>query len=128
MKLEPGDGSIQFAENGTITTVVKCNPVLIKLIKTCVALSYSVNEDYSTVVSAFVHELIKNCENINLPLSLPKNNKTQKIIAEELNQYLKELCEKNDIHYSEIIDAPKRLRKSKASMLEAASMAGTSSK
>lgn len=118
-KLDTGEAKVSLVKDGVITESTVVHPVLIKLIKTCVAASYNPNEDYSIVVSEFVTMLLNNVGNLNLPLQLPENNKTQKIVSTELNNYLKDLCNENDIPYHVIIES-KATKKKKHPLLEAA--------
>lgn len=118
-KLDAGEAKVSLVKDGVISESTVVHPVLIKLIKTCVAASYNPNEDYSIVVSEFVTTLLNSVGNLNLPLQLPENNKTQKIVALELNNYLKDLCNENDIPYHVVIES-KPKRKKKNPLLEAA--------
>lgn len=118
-KLDAGEAKVSLVKDGVIAESTVVHPVLIKLIKTCVAASYNPNEDYSIVVSEFVKLLLDNVGNLNLPLQLPENNKTQKIVSLELNNYLKDLCNENDIPYHVIIDS-KPAKKKKHPLIEAA--------
>ena len=118
-KLDAGEAKVSLVKDGVISESVVVHPVLIKLIKTCVASSYNPNEDYSLVVSEFVNTLLTNVGNLNLPLQLPENNKTQKIVALELNNYLKDLCNENDIPYHVIIES-KQVKKKRHPLIEAA--------
>lgn len=118
-KLDAGEAKVSLVKDGVISESTAVHPVLIKLIKTCVATSYNPNEDYSIVVSEFVTMLLNSVGNLNLPLQLPENNKTQKIVALELNNYLKDLCNENDIPYHVVIES-KTVKKKKHPLLEAA--------
>lgn len=107
-QLEAGEGSIMFIDGSQVEATVKCNPILIKIIKTCTVCSYNVNEDYATVVAEFVKQLLDGLHStLNLPLTLPSNNTTQKLIAEELNEFIKNICDENDIKYLEVVDEKK---------------------
>ena len=108
-----------MVKDGVIAESTVVHPVLIKLIKTCVASSYNPNEDYSVVISEFVISLLNSIGNLNLPLQLPENNKTQKIVSLELNNYLKDLCDENDIPYHVVIES-KPAKKKKHPLIEAA--------
>lgn len=121
-KLDAGTAKVSLVEAGVVDKSIEVNPTIIKLIKTCVACSYSPNEDYSIVVTAFIHSLIGMLENINLPISLPADNKTQKIIGKELNDFLQSICDKEGIKYFEVLDTPKKKR-GKSKLLEAADKA-----
>lgn len=118
-KLDAGEAKVSLVKDGVIAESTVVHPVLIKLIKTCVAASYNPNEDYSIVVSEFVKLLLDNVGNLNLPLQLPENNKTQKIVSLELNNYLKDLCNENDIPYHVVIDS-KPVKKKKHPLIKAA--------
>lgn len=110
--------------DGEITEkTLNVHPTLIKLLKTCVASSYNVCKDYSTVVSAFVKQLLDNLPTIILPLDLPAGNKLQKIIGSELNEFLKEICDTENIDYQEIVEKPKKTKK-KDALMDAAEAAG----
>lgn len=124
-KLDDGEARVSLVEAGVISKNIEVHPTLIKLIKTCVACSYSPSEDYSIVVTAFIHALLRTIENINLPLSLPADNKTQKIVGDELNDFLKSICDKEGIKYYEMLDAPKKKKRvtRKSKLLEAADKA-----
>lgn len=99
----------------------KVHPTIIKFIKSCIASSYNPCEDFSIVVSACVKEILDHIQNITLPLELPKKNKTQKLIAEGLNDYFKKLCDETNTSYSTVIDVPKKGKKSVNQLLEQAS-------
>lgn len=118
-KLDAGEAKVSLVKDGVISESTVVHPILIKLIKTCVAASYNPNEDYSIVVSEFVTALLNSVGNLNLPLQLPENNKTQKIVALELNNYLKDLCNENSIPYHVVIES-KPTKKKKHPLLEAA--------
>ena len=118
-KLDTGEAKVSLVKDGVIAESTVVHPVLIKLIKTCVASSYNPNEDYSVVVSEFVTSLLNSIGNLNLPLQLPENNKTQKIVSLELNNYLKDLCDENDIPYHVVIES-KPAKKKKHPLIEAA--------
>ncbi len=93
------------------TRKVYVNPVLIKFIKTCVVCSYNSNSDFSDVLTFFVHEVTGHCDDLVLPIDYHSANKTQKIVAKELNEFLKELCDENGIKYGEVVQV-KRAKKS----------------
>lgn len=97
-KLEPTEPVIKIMNNGVVEDI-KVDAVIIKLIKVGIIASYSPNEDYSKVVTEFVKTILQSPSNINLPLDLPTDNKVQKIIADELNEYIKELLDSNNIKY-----------------------------
>lgn len=118
-KLDTGEAKVSLVKDGVIAESTVVHPVLIKLIKTCVASSYNPNEDYSVVISEFVISLLNSIGNLNLPLQLPENNKTQKIVSLELNNYLKDLCDENDIPYHVVIES-KPAKKKKHPLIEAA--------
>lgn len=118
-KLDAGEAKVSLVKDGVIAESTVVHPVLIKLIKTCVAVSYNPNEDYSVVISEFVISLLNSIGNLNLPLQLPENNKTQKIVSLELNNYLKDLCDENDIPYHVVIES-KPAKKKKHPLIEAA--------
>lgn len=110
--LEPGDGTVVLVkENGEEPENVKVNPVTVKLIKVATAASFSQNEDYCYVLSEMVRQVLNNVKNITLPLSLPKNNKTQEVLSEELNDVVKELFDKYNVPYSVILDSTKGVNK-----------------
>lgn len=118
-KLDTGEAKVSLVKDGVIAESTVVHPVLIKLIKTCIASSYNPNEDYSVVISEFVISLLNSIGNLNLPLQLPENNKTQKIVSLELNNYLKDLCDENDIPYHVVIES-KPAKKKKHPLIEAA--------
>lgn len=97
-KLEPTEPIIKIMNNGVVEDI-KVDAIIIKLIKVGIIASYSPNEDYSKVVTEFVKTILQSPSNINLPLDLPTDNKVQKIIADELNEYIKELLDSNNIKY-----------------------------
>lgn len=131
-QLDEGEGKIVKVvneESAPVTIVV--NVDLIKLIKVCAAASYSPVEDYSIVLTEFVKELLGTADSLNLPIHLPTSNKTQKIIGDELNTYLKELCDENHIPYHEEVSVkakvvskrPKSKKSGMDKLLESASIA-----
>lgn len=114
MALRDEDSYVQFVDDeGTIIDTVPAHPKIVTLIKVCIAASVNSNEDYSKVVSAFVREILSKPDNISIPVTLPEENKYQKILGESLNAYLAELCEEHSIKSSEVIDAPKKSKKTK---------------
>jgi hypothetical protein len=123
-KLEPGNATINIVADGAVTKTINVHPELVKLIKVCLASSYSANEDFSIVVSEFVKSLIDMAEHINLPIGLPSNNKMQKIIGAELNEFLKKICDDNGIQYQDVIDIPKKRKKS-SPLIDAAKKVAT---
>lgn len=121
-KLDPGVARISLVEDGVISKNIEVSPTIIKLIKTCVACSYNANEDFSIVVTAFIHAVIETAEYPNLPLTLPCNNKTQKLVAAELNEFIKEIYDEEGIKYYEVVET-KRSKKKGNPLLEAAEKA-----
>jgi len=61
---------------------------------------------------------------------LPKNNKLQKLLSEELNEYLLEFLQKRNIPYFEIVDNVKAtvVKSKKNKLLEAANAADVKGK
>lgn len=110
--LEPGDGTVVLLrENNEEPENVKVSPIVVKLLKVATAASFSQNEDYCYVLSELVKQILENVKNITLPLSLPKNNKTQEVLSAELNDVVKELFDKYDVPYSAILDTTKGVNK-----------------
>lgn len=103
LALKDSEASVILTGEDGGTYQVKTHPVIIKFIKTCLACSYNINEDFSRVLSDFAKEVIEHCDNLSLPISYYPANKTQKVLVNELNDYLKELCDENGITYSEVI-------------------------
>lgn len=121
MQLDSSDGLIRELI-GDEHRDRKVHGDIIKLAKVCVIGSYSKNEDYTKVVSEFAINILRMADNINVPIPLPKNNKLQKLLAEELNDYLIEFLDKRNIPYYEIIDNDKSKspKKKNNKLLEAA--------
>lgn len=109
--LEPGDGVVALMNDAGDVENVKVNPIVIKLIKVATAASFSQNEDYCFVLSEMVKQILGNVKNIVLPLSLPRNNKTQEVLSDELNLAVKELFDKHSVKYSEVLDSKKGMGK-----------------
>lgn len=101
MQLQDGDGVIKTL---TDTVVVdKVHPAIIKLAKACVVGSYTPCEGLTNVLSDFVRQLLDNARHLCLPLPLVANTDVEKVIGQELNDYLRKLCDANDIPYGEVI-------------------------
>lgn len=114
MALRDEESYVQFIDaKGTVIDTVPAHPKIVTLVKVCIAASVNSNEDYSKVVSAFVKEILSKPDNISIPVTLPEENKYQKILGESLNAYLAELCEEHNIKSSEVIDVPKKSKKTK---------------
>lgn len=100
--LEPGEGqiiSVKTVDGKQVTKAVNVDPCIVKLIKVAVVASYSQNDDYSLVISEFARQLLETCENINLPLHLPRNNKAQQVLSDELNEFVEDYLTKNNIKF-----------------------------
>lgn len=96
---------------------------LIKLIKICIASSVNVDESYSEVITEFAKEIMRNPNNLCLPIKLPESNKLHQIVGEELNKLLKQICDENSISYTEeIVVKAKKAKTSK--LVDAAKLAG----
>lgn len=125
--LKNGVATISKVEDGVIVDTTEVHPMLIKVIKVCAAASYSPNEDFSIVLTEFVKELNRTCKALCLPIDLPRSTATMKIVGLELNTWLKDLCDENDIRYTELVEAEAKpkLKKTKAHpMVEAAKKSG----
>lgn len=124
MQLESSNGVIREL-NGDTHVDKRVHGDIIKLAKVCVIGSYSQNEDYTEVVSEFARNILIMADNINVPISLPKNNKLQKLLSEELNEYLLEFLQKRNIPYFEVIEdkTKKKSKVKKNKLLEAAEAA-----
>jgi len=129
MQLEGSKGIIRELVNG-IPRDKYVHPDIIKLAKVCIVGSYSQNEDYTEVVSEFAKNILMMADNINVPIPLPKNNKLQKLLSEELNEYLLEFLQKRNIPYFEIVDNVKAtvVKSKKNKLLEAANAADVKGK
>lgn len=129
MQLEGSKGIIRELVNG-IPKDKHVHPDIIKLAKVCIVGSYSQNEDYTEVVSEFAKNILIMADNINVPIPLPKNNKLQKLLSEELNEYLLEFLQKRNIPYFEIVDNVKAtvIKSKKNKLLEAANAADVKGK
>ena len=126
MEMEKEDAYIVRVDENGESTNIPVHEVLVKLVKVCIATSISIDESFSEVVSTFAKHIVENAENLILPITLPKGNKLQEIVGEELNKYLRELCDENKIHYSECVETPKKKspKQSKSKLLQAAKLAG----
>ena len=129
MQLEGSKGIIRESVNG-IPRDKYVHPDIIKLAKVCIIGSYSQNEDYTEVVSEFAKNILIMADNINVPIPLPKNNKLQKLLSEELNEYLLEFLQKRNIPYFETVDNVKAtvVKSKKNKLLEAANAADVKGK
>ena len=129
MQLEGSNGIIRELVNG-IPKDKHVHPDIIKLAKVCIVGSYSQNEDYTEVISEFAKNILIMADNINIPIPLPKNNKLQKLLSEELNEYLLDFLQKRDIPYFEIVDNVKTtvIKSKKNKLLEAANAADVKGK
>lgn len=129
MQLEGSNGIIRELVNG-IPKDKHVHPDIIKLAKVCIVGSYSQNEDYTEVVSEFAKNILIMADNINIPILLPKNNKLQKLLSEELNEYLLDFLQKRNIPYFEMVDSVKTtvIKSKKNKLLEAANAADVEGK
>lgn len=108
LNLEGNDGKVVKVE-GSLTSTTDIHPKIIKFIKTCVACSMTQCDDYNKVVGFMAKELLEMINHISLPIPLPADNKIQKIIGEELNDYLKKICDETETKWSEmIVQSPKK--------------------
>lgn len=111
LQLQSGDGQVITIEDEQyITTIV--HPTIIAFIKSCIACSMTQCDDYNRVVSAMAEGLLKTIKHINLPIPLPADNKIQKIVGKELNEYLLKICEDTGTKWYEVITQPKTKAKS----------------
>lgn len=99
MNLNDGPAEIRILSDGRVISE-KTHPAIIKYIKSCIVCSYSPSSDFTEIVSAFATTLIEDASNLTIPLNVFCKNNIQKIILKELNDYLKELCDKNWISYT----------------------------
>ncbi len=74
---------------------------MIAFIKCCVAGSYTTEMKVSEAVSKFVLNLIPRVDALCLPISVDVNDVIGKEVVKELNDYLREICESNNIRYTE---------------------------
>ena len=123
LQFDSADGKVVLLNEGKDVTV-PVHPTIIKFIKTCIACSMTQNEDYNKVVAAMARELLKTIEHINLPIPLPADNKVQKLIAAELNEYLQKICDDTGTKWSEVVTTgrPKKVS-GKQMLLDAAGRA-----
>lgn len=98
MVLNDGPASVAVIVDGK-THTKPTHPVIIKLIKSCVACSYCPSEDMCTGVSNFVKALMDEANQLVLPLDVYTNGAIQDIVVKELQDYLKELCDRHGIPY-----------------------------
>lgn len=111
LQVNGDEGHVYIIENQKMSNDIKVSTVLIRLIKACAASSYTTNEEYTEVVSAFIQELLKSPDNISIPLSLPTDTKLKKLVADELNEFLKELLVKYNIGFHVVVEIPGGKRK-----------------
>ena len=88
---------------GEELNVEKVHPAIVKLAKACIAGSYSPSEDFTKAVSNFAKQLLTDAAHLCLPLDAYAENDAQMIIINELNEYLKDLCTRNDIPFGEVV-------------------------
>lgn len=117
LQLEPGTGVIQRIVDNELMDF-EVHPKIIKFIKSSIACSYNPNMDFNTVVTACAKAVINNVEKLCLPLDLPAKNKTQKLIAAELNEYLKQLCDETGTKYTEEVDGSKKKKRKVSDILD----------
>lgn len=119
--MDDGDPKIIVEENGMTYVYDKTSANIIKLIKVCIAHSFSVNEEYSEVVSEFVKAVIKTAGEPIIPVELPKRTELQKIVGEQLNEFLQQLYDEDGIKYTTVFGTKADTKFNK--MLSAASQA-----
>lgn len=106
LQLNGDEGHVYMVTNQKVLEDIKVSPVIIRLVKACAASSYSTNEEYTEVVSTFIKELLRSPDNISIPLQLPMDTKMQKLVSEELNEFLKELLIQHNIKFHCVVEIP----------------------
>lgn len=121
LKLDDNDDAAIVEVYGDMGVPHEFHPTVIKFIKSCIASSFNPNPDFSYTVSAFVTTFLGGLENsLTLPIEVQTENKTQKMILEELNKYFKKICDETNTAYSEAVTVPKRRKKTVDEVLASA--------
>lgn len=109
-QLEPGPAKIILCKDDMPITY-EVSPALVKLIKVFAVGSYSQNVDYSICITKVVETILSNPDKVILPMPLPKDNKVQQVLSDELNEYLLSYFEENSIPYSKLLNDEKGVNK-----------------
>lgn len=111
------DGPAEVRTLADEVTVHNTHPAIVKLIKACVAGSYTPSYPYTQAVSDFAYQLMYSCDRLCLPITRMGNSsvgievssidgRIADAVYADLNTYLKELCDKNGIKYTDTIEVP----------------------
>lgn len=98
MKLTDGEATVKRLVNDEFVSV-RTTPSIIKLIKACTVASYSKSHDFCFAVSEFLKTLLDQLPTVVFPLGVYVQNDVQKVIADELEEYLKVLLERDKVEY-----------------------------
>lgn len=120
LKIDRGDAVIKLSgDAGDIT--VQTHESLIRFLKACIACSYNPNEHFSQTVAEFAKKVLSTANDLILPIEISTDgSKVSKIVLQELNEHIKEICDKNNIPYKSVVDAPKSKRSKVSKLLEQA--------
>lgn len=105
LKLSDGEATVRRLTGDEMSTV-KTTPSIIKLIKACTVASYSKSEDFCFAVTGFVKTLLDQLPNVTIPMGVFVQNDVQKVIVDELEEYLKTLLERDGVEY--LSEEPKK--------------------
>lgn len=97
--IEDGDAKVVITEDGK-TIECKTDKHIVAFIKSCVAGSYTTEIHVSEAVTNFVRSLIYQVNHLCLPIDVNVTDKIGKVVVQELNYYLKELCDTYNIKYT----------------------------
>lgn len=101
--------------------VVSTHESLIRFLKACIACSYNPNKDFSFILAEFSKKVLSSVNDLMLPIEISTTgSKVKKIVLQELNDHLKEICDDNGIPYKSVLDVPKSRGKRVQKLLEQA--------
>lgn len=101
-------------------TILNTHEKIVAFVKACVLSSYTVSESFRNAVTEFVKELMPCVDRLCLPIQVSTTNATERVIVDELNGYLKSLCDEIGYKYTDLITARTVKESNVSSLLHAA--------
>lgn len=101
-------------------TVLNTHEKIVAFVKACVLSSYTVSESFRNAVTEFVKELMPCVDRLCLPIQVSTANVAEKVIVDELNDYLKSLCDEIGYKYTDLITTRTVKESNVSSLLHAA--------